>query len=211
MGAKLFVFGCLLLVLLGVWFQKSYMASSSADLSFDPMGKEMVQELLSVRPFTSDQYALGKVKSKLKAHEMKYFNNGRMVLTGDIEYTDFDKNGKVSLVINTEKALGEVLSDSQSSNFLHSSKKLKSVKLPEAVKLRLGGQDVILTKNVQIDFVEGLLKTPEDVDLVGPGKKLHGKGFSYLMNSQEYHMGGPIEATLLPSEPTMNLGSKLKQ
>lgn len=197
MGGRTFAMMFLLVVAFGVWFQQAYMTTYSAEFEAQKMGDSFTKELLTIRPFRSQQYKDGKLSSRVSAQEGRYFSNGRIVLAGNVRYEDFDEKGAHRMRVETERALA-TLHLSGAAGFFDADKKLEQVDIPGEVHITLAAADKLKTKKVKVDFRKGRVETSEAVTLDGPGRTLRGKGLVYNMDTQDFRLGGRVSGEVLP-------------
>jgi hypothetical protein len=197
MGRLAFSLLFFLVVLFGVWFQRAYMATFSAEFEAQKMSQNLLQDLIVVRPFSSETLKSGKLSSRVKADEARYFINGGIQLTGNVVYEDFEPSWALRLGLRTAKATGQ-MQEGRSNNFFDSQRRLAQVEIPGEVEIRLQDSDVVKTRKVDVNFIAGLLETREPVTLTGPGRNMLGQGLVYEMNTQEFRMGGQVRGTFTP-------------
>ncbi|MCA2959969.1 MAG: LPS export ABC transporter periplasmic protein LptC [Silvanigrellales bacterium] len=210
MGGRTFAIVFLLVVAFGVWFQQAYMTTYSAEFEAQKMGSAFTSELLTIRPFRSQQYRDGVVSSRVSADEGRYFSNGRIVLAGAVKYEDFDEKGLPRMAVETKRALA-TLQVLGTGGFFDADKKLEQVEIPGDVVITLAGEDAVRTRKVKVDFQKGILETSEVVTLDGPGRSLRGKGLTYNMDTQDFRLGGRVSGELLPPAQTEIQKSNARQ
>ena len=203
MGARLFAILFLSLVAFGVWFQRAYMATYSAEFDALKAGDKTPMELISVRPFAATQYRNGTPMSRVRSDEAVYFTNGRIVLTGNVTYQDFDETGGPRLAVASRRALAQLQLSSGGVSLFDSEKRLERVEFPGDVTLTLGAADRVITRRVDVDFTRALATTDESVRLEGPGRSMQGRGFLYHMDTQDFRLGGRVSGEfVLPPRAT---------
>ena len=136
--------------------------------------------------------------SRVSANEGRYFTNGRIVLAGNVKYEDFNTDGSLRLRLFSQRALGQVYQAEEKKSFFDSQRRLESVTIPGEVEINLGGNDIVKTRKVSLDFEKGVLVTTEPVSLIGPGKHVTGKGFEYILDSQDFTLGGRVHGEINP-------------
>lgn len=206
MGGRTFAIVFLLVVAFGVWFQQAYMTTYSAEFEAQKMGDAFTKELLTIRPFRSQQFKEGVLSSRVVAQEGRYFSNGRIVLAGNVRYEDFNEKGEPRMQVDTERALA-TLHLSGAAGFFDADKKLEQVDIPGEVRILLAGVDKVKTKKVKVDFRKGRVETTEAVTVDGPGRSLRGQGLVYNMDSQNFRLGGPVSGEIVPPAISENQGA----
>lgn len=187
------------LVIFGAWYQQTFMQVSSAEFEAQMKADKKQTEILSVRPFTATQYVNGKLRATGSANEAKYINNGKLIFQGNVVYEDYDEDGTKRLTLTTVRAQGQVEAAGANSNasFFDKNRKLELVYIPTEVSVTTQ-DDVMRSRDVEVDLIAGEATTDETVVIEGPGRRITGKGLRYVLSTQEFKVRGEVDGVLTP-------------
>lgn len=207
MWSRIYALVFLALAGMGAWYQQNYMQMFSAEFEAELRADKLQTEILHVNHVSAVQYRGDSLYATTRADEGKYFNNGKILVIGDVRYNDFDP-GQVPLTsLVTSRLQGQVQSARAESGFFESTRKLERVTIPNDVTFRYK-DDLVFTKNVQINMNTNIAETSEKVNLRGPGRVLDGQGLVYFIDEREFRMKGPVQATFKPAPGTTGVFGK---
>jgi len=179
----------------GFWFQRRYMAQSSAEYSAELTADRSKSELMSMTHFIASEYKGTQLSAALRANSAQMYMNGNVNLEGNLRYHDFNPNNP--MVMESTKALGKMEVGQANQNFLDTSRRLKSVYLPDDVVIT-SKDDVLTTKELNLFLDKNLLTTKRHTRVIGPGRVLDATGFSYHTDTENYQLTGPVKGIYLP-------------
>ena len=198
MWARIYALLFLALAGLGAWYQQNYMQMFSAEFEAELKADKLQTAIIHITQFSGTEYRNTEVYATTRADEGKYFNNGKILMLGDVRYNDYEPGliPRTSLV--TSRLQGQVQGARAESGLFETTRKLEKVSIPNDVTFRFK-DDLVFTKNVHINIITNIAETDEKVNLRGPGRVLDGQGLVYSIGNREFRMKGPVLGTFRPS------------
>lgn len=203
MVSRLYAAVFVALIVGGSVFQRSYMASSAAELELIERRMRSQTELLRSSDFVMDRYENGSRTDRVSAEEGIVMTDGQIILKTDIWFTRYEGQ-TVTSRLHSQEAFGivdfpESNKKSKSSlQFVDSSTSLQRFHLPQDVFVYLN-DGLIRSDNVFFDFPRQTLYTTSAVTFRSRDQRLRGKGMSYQMQTGSFELGGPVSGEFSPA------------
>jgi hypothetical protein len=208
MVSRLYAAAFILIVVLGLMYQRDYMKTSAAEVLMieERMRRDTV--LLAASDFVFDRYLGGQLRDRIEGANGAIMTSGALNLSGRLWISQFGPESTTR--IHTETATGQMVIPQGSSRARLADAKTSSeptnvqvLQFPEEVRMYLP-DGVVKTSQVTLSFVAQLLQTKSEVEYHGTGKILRGKGLWFRLNDGTFELGGPVSGRLEPARATLH-------
>ncbi len=205
MLSKLYAILFTLFILGGMWFQRSYMASSAAELRLIEQRMASETGLLSATDFVMERYANGNRTNRVSAEHGTVLTDGQIVLRTNIWFTRY-RGTAVNSRLHTQEAFGRVAFPDQrgtSRQFISDQTSLQRFHLPGEVFVYFR-DGLVRTDDVIFDFPSQLLQTDSVVTFRGRAQRMRGVGLTYALETGQFSVRGRVKGLFRPASPALS-------
>jgi LPS export ABC transporter protein LptC len=187
-SAKFYALLLVIAVLALFWYQDHYLKTLKGQAVH---WEQVVQEVFPVASFDGTLmtfYEKNILKKTLSAKEVVQYNDNSFTLQGAIQYENYNPQGKKTLLVRSNFAMGQWDPKKEALIFLN---------LPGQVHLEFLGYTG-QAQDVHFDEQKKTLRSDRPFELIGPGGTLAATGFTYWIEDEAFEFDSRVQGEALP-------------
>jgi hypothetical protein len=207
MFSKLYAATFVIVIVLGILYQRDYMTVSAAEAMILEERMRRNTELAQTSSFVFERYAGTRHRDRVEGTRGLMMTDGSLRLSGNLWVAQSDDKGSNTVRIHTELATGQVTMPMAAGGPKLAPalaprngppSNLQALQFPNEVRVYLS-DGVLLTSNVTLSFLAQVAQTQQPVEFRGTGQTLNGRGLLFRMDEGTFELGGPVTGRVEPA------------
>lgn len=187
------------LISFSLWYQRNYLEISSKELNTQLDFENSVLPTSVAKNFNTKTYQDGKLKYTFSGDKIIYYTDNHFEAEGNLVYEAFDEKQNNNVIIKTQKAHGQIESDTsqsyQQSMAIGANSRIKNATLPNEVLFDFEGNKGKATY-VFIDMDNEIIHSPNYFTSNGTQGNIKGNGFSYSIKNEEFKIKSNVDGNI---------------